>query len=46
MNQTERWQKQTYVDIRLSGSSESHVHPKGEADDPDPVSADLRMILK
>lgn len=46
MNQTERWQGLTYVEIRLSGSLESQVHPKGEADDPDPVSADLRMFLK
>lgn len=38
--------RQTHVHIRLSCSAERQVDAEGEADDPDSIGADLRVVLE
>lgn len=46
MNLTDGWQRQTHINIRLSCSKKSQVYAKGEANDPNSISTDLRVVLE
>lgn len=46
MNLADGWQRQTHINIRLSCSTKSQVYAEGEANDPNSISTDLRVVLE